>query len=137
MKITMTAAGGGTAFVLADDASGATVRDGFRPKQTRILQSQALFRAGYKASLARFNLENRLSFTVERSFATVELCLNFIAWHADQVPISGQLTVYNRSATGQTTRTLANAVMADIECVEHAGVSCKFQYTVEGNGAWS
>jgi hypothetical protein len=135
MKITMTAAGG-NAFVLADDASGATVQDGFRPKQTRILQSQALFRAAYKASLARFNLENRLSFVVERTFATVELCLNFIAWHADQVPVSGTLTVYNRSGTGQTSRALANAVVCDIECVEHVGVSCKFQYTVAGNGAW-
>jgi len=135
MKITMTAAGG-NAFVLADDASGATMQDGFRPKQTRIMQSQALFRAAYKASVARFNLENRLSFTVERTFKTVELCLNFIAWHADQVPVSGTLTVYNRSGTGQTSRALANAVVCDIECVEHVGVSCKFQYTVAGNGAW-
>jgi hypothetical protein len=135
MKITMTVAGG-NAFVLADDANGATVQDGFRPKQTRILQSQALFRAAYKAGLARFNLENRLSFVVERTFGTVELCLNFIAWHADQVPVSGTLTIYNRSGTGQTSRALANAVVSDIECVEHVGVSCKFQYTVAGNGAW-
>ena len=135
MKITMTVAGG-NAFVLADDANGATVQDGFRPKQTRILQSQALFRAAYKAGLARFNLENRLSFVVERTFGTVELCLNFIAWHADQVPVSGTLTIYNRSGTGQATRTLANAIVQNVECVEHVGVGCKFQYSIAGNGAW-
>jgi hypothetical protein len=135
MKITMTAAGG-KAFVLADDAGGATVQDGFCPKQTRILQSQPLFRGSYKANLARFNLENRLQFTVERVFATVEAALNFMASHADQVPVAGTLTLYNRSSTGQASRSLDNAVMASVECVEHVGVSCKFQYTVAGNGAW-
>ena len=136
MKITITAAGG-TPFMLADDAGGATVGDGFRPKQTRIVQSQALFRAAYKANVARYNLENRLTFTVERVFGTVELCLNFIAQHADQVPAQGSLVLYNLSSTGQTTRTLANAVIVEVECVEHAGVSCKFQYTIAGNGSWT
>ena len=136
MKITITAAGG-KAFVLADDAGGATVQDGFRPEQRRVVQSQGLFRAAYQANVARFNLENRLRFTVERSFGTVEAALNFIAQHADSVPVQGNVVLYNRSATGQATRTLANAVVAEVECVEHVGVSCKFQYTVAGNGAWT
>ncbi len=136
MKITITPSGG-TAFVLADDASGATVQDGFCPKQTRILQSQGLFRAAYKANLARYNLENRLSFVVERVFSTVEAALNFIAQHADAVPAQGNVTLYNRSGTGQVTRTLAGAVVAEVECVEHVGVSCKFQYTITGNGPWN
>ena len=135
MKITITPPGG-AAFVLADDASGATVTDGFRPKQTRLLQSQPLFRAAYKTNLARFNLENRLAFVVERTFATVEAALNFMASHADHVPVSGALTLYNRSRTGQTSRSLANAVICEVECVEHVGVSCKFQYTIAGNGNW-
>jgi hypothetical protein len=135
MKITITPAGG-AAFVLADDASGATVADGFRPGQRRIVQRQALFRAAYRANIARYNLENRLSFTVERVFATVEKALNFMAQHADQVPVAGTVTVYNLSSTGQASRTLANATVAEVECVEHVGVSCKFQYTVAGNGAW-
>ncbi|MGA2540168.1 MAG: hypothetical protein ABSG78_01260 [Verrucomicrobiota bacterium] len=135
MKITITAAGG-TAFVLADDAGGATVQDGFRPKQTRILQRQRLFRSGYKTNIPRYNLENRLRFVVERTFGTVELCLNFMAQHADSVPAQGNLVLYNRSGTGQATRTLGNAVVAEVECVEHVGVSCKFQYTIAGNGAW-
>jgi hypothetical protein len=135
MKITITAAGG-TAFVLADDAGGATLQDGFCPKQTRIWQSQGLFRAAYKANLPRYNLENRLSFVVERTFATVEAALNFMAQHADQVPVNGTVTLYNLSATGQAKRSLVNAVVAEVECVEHVGVSCKFRYTIAGNGAW-
>ena len=136
MKITMTAAGG-KAMVLADDASGATVQDGFRPRQARLWQNQAVFRGAYRTNLARCNLENRLSFTVERVFATREAALNFMAFHADSVPVSGTLTLYHLSLTGQATRTLANAIMLDIECVEHVGVSCKFQYTVAGNGPWA
>jgi len=136
MKITITAAGG-TAYVLADDASGATVQDGFRPKQTRILQSQGLFRGGYKLNLPRYNLENRLTFVVERVFSTVEAALNFIAQHADAVPAQGKVVLYHRSGTGQAMRTLSNAVVAKVECVEHVGVSCKFQYTIAGNSAWS
>ena len=135
MKITMTAAGG-KAFVLADDAGGATVQEGFCPKQTRRWQSQPLFRASYQPNLPRFNLENRLQFTVERVFPTLELALNFIAQHPDQVPICGALTLYHRSASGQATRTLANAVVVEVACTEHVGVSCKFQYTIAGNGAW-
>lgn len=116
---------------------GATVRDGFCPKQTRILQSQPLFRGSYKANLPRFNLENRLQFTVERVFATAEAALNFMASHADQVPVAGTLTLYNLSGAGQVSRSLANAVVEEVECVEHVGVSCKFQYTIAGNGAWA
>jgi len=123
--------------VLADDASGATVQDGFRPKQTRIVQSQGLFRGGYKLNLPRYNLENRLTFVVERVFSTVEAALNFIAQHADAVPVQGKVVLYNRSGTGQAMRTLSNAVVAKVECVEHVGVSCKFQYTIAGNSAWS
>src|ERR1017187_5640951 len=135
MKITITAAGG-RAFVLADDGSGATVQDGFRPKQTRLLQRQRLFRAAYKANVPRYNLENRLRFVVERTFGTVELCLNFMAEHAGRGPAQGNLVLYNRSGTGQATRMLADAVVAEVECTEHVGVSCKFQYTIAGNGAW-
>jgi hypothetical protein len=137
VKITLTPAGSTTPFVLADDSAGATVADGFRPRQTRVVQSQGLFRSPYNATIARYNLDNRLQFTVEREFAKVELALNFIATHPDQVPISGALKVYNRSATGQTTRTLASALVQNVECVEHIGVSCKFTYTILGNGAWS
>ena len=42
-------------------------------------KAQALFRGSYQANLARFNLENRLTFVVERTFGTVEEALNFIA----------------------------------------------------------
>ena len=122
--------------MLADDAGGATARDGFCPKQTRILQSQPLFRGSYKANLPRFNLENRLKFVVERTFGTVEAALSFIASHADGLPAQGTLTVYNLSARGQISRSLPNAVLEEVECVEHVGVSCKFQYTIAGNGAW-
>lgn len=138
MKITITPSGG-TAFVLGDDRAtpAATIGDGFRPRQTRVVQSQGLFRGAYKAELARYNLENTLTFVVERSFATVEAALNFMAFHADAVPAGGTLTLYDLSGTGQTTRTLGNAVVREIECVEHTGVSCKFQYTITGNGPWT
>jgi hypothetical protein len=136
MKITITVTGG-TAFVLGDDSGGMNIQDGFRPKQTREVQSTELFRGPYKANLPRYNLENELSFVVERTFSTREAALNFMAFHADTVPAQGALTLYNLSHTGQTTRTLANATVNQVECVEHVGVSCKFQYTIAGNGAWT
>lgn len=134
----MTAAGG-AAFTLGDDGANpqATIVDGFRPRQSREVQRQALFRAAYKAELPRYNLENTLTFVVERSFATREAALNFMAFHADAVPVQGTLTLYDLSSTGQTTRTLAGAVVSEVECVEHVGVSCKFSYTIEGNGEWT
>jgi hypothetical protein len=66
----------------------------------------------------------------------VEAALSFIGSHADETPAQGTLTVYNLSSRGQIRRSLANAVVAEVECVEHVGVSCKFRYTIAGNGAW-
>jgi hypothetical protein len=138
MKITITPAGG-TAFTLGDDSANpaAAIVDGFRPRQTRQVQRQALFRAPYKADLPRFNLENTLTFVVERQFATREAALNFMAKHPDQVPTQGTVKLYDLSTTGQTSRTLANAMVTDVECIEHTGVSCKFQYAIAGNGPWT
>ena len=135
MKITMTAAGG-KAFVLADDASGATVQDGFRPKQTRILQSQALFRAAYKANLARFNLENRLTFRGGTGFCDGGSAPELHRAARGPGAGAGTLTLYNRSGTGQASADAGERGGGEMECVEHVGVSCKFQYTMAGNGAW-
>jgi hypothetical protein len=135
MKITLTASGG-PPFVLGDDAGGWPIADGFRPRQTRSARSQPLFRGAYRSNLASFNLVNLLVFVVERTFATRELALNFMASHADAVPASGTLTLYDLSPSGQTKRSLAGAVVLEVECVEHVGVSCKFRYTVVGNGGW-
>jgi hypothetical protein len=135
MKITLTAAGSAP-FVLGDDAAGWAMADGFRPRQTRTVRSKGLFRGAYRANLAGFNLENRLVFVVERTFATRELALGFMASHADAVPVAGTLTLYDLSPSGQTKRSLAGAVVAEVECVGHVGVSCKFRYTIAGNGAW-
>jgi hypothetical protein len=135
MKITVTPTGG-TVFVLGDDSAGMPIQDGFRPRQTREVQSAELFRGPYKANLPRYNLENELAFVVERTFATREAALNFMAFHADTVPTQGALTLYDLSNSGQTSRTLANATVNRVECIEHVGVSCKLQYTVTGNGAW-
>lgn len=148
MKITITPTGGSTAFVLADDAvsvvtgtnfaagAGGQVREGFVNKQKRTGQRTALFRSAYLVNVARFNLENRLSFTVQRSFQTIEACVAFIAFHPDNVPAQGEVTLTHQSATGVITRYWPNAVIEAVECVRHAGLSCNFQYTVSGNGAW-
>ena len=147
MKITITP-GGGTPFTLADDSVslvagtqfaagvGGQVKEGFVNKQKRAAQKSPLFRAAYLLNLPRLNLENRFSFTVQRSFQTVEACLQFIAFHPDNVPVQGEITVSNQSGTGQVTRYLPNAVVESVECVQLVGLSCRFQYTISGNGAW-
>jgi hypothetical protein len=148
MKITMTPTGGTGAFVLADDtvgvvpgmnfASGAggQVREGFVNKQKRAGQRSPLFRSAYVLNAPRYNLENRLSFTVQRSFQTVEACLAFIAFHPDNVPVQGEMAITHQSATGLITRYLPNAVVESVECVQHTGLSCNFRYGICGNGAW-
>jgi hypothetical protein len=52
------------------------------------------------------------------------------------VPVQGTVTMYHLTARGQTSRSLASAVVLDIQCIEHIGVSCRFQYTIAGNSAW-
>jgi hypothetical protein len=148
MKITITPAGSSSAFVLADDSvsvvlganftagTGGQVREGFVNKQKRARQKSPLFRGAYVLNAPRFNLENRLAFTVQRSFQTVEACVAFIAFHPDNVPAQGEIAVTNQSATGLITRYLPNAVVESVECVQHIGLSCNFRYSVCGNGAW-
>jgi hypothetical protein len=148
LKITITPSGG-AAFLLADDSvglvppgpqlsvgCGGQVKEGFVNKQKRHAQRAGLFRAAYALIAPRFNLENRLRFTVQRSFSSVEDCLGFIAGHADSVPTQGEFYIQNVSGTGETQRYLPNAVVESVECVQHAGVSCNFTYVVSGNGPW-
>jgi hypothetical protein len=148
MKITITPTGRSTAFVLADDSvsvvlgaiftggTGGPIREGFVNKQKRARQKSLLFRAAYVLNVPRFNLENRLAFTVQRSFETVEGCVAFIAFHPDNVPVQGEIAVTNQSATGLITRYLPNAVVESVECTQHTGLSCNFRYSICGNGAW-
>ena len=97
-------------------------------------QSSPLFRAAYQANFVRYNLENRLTFLVERVFATVEAALNFMASHADQVPVAGTLTLYHLSGTGQTSRSWRTRWWWRWNARSTRGA--EFQYTVCGNGAW-
>ncbi len=134
--------------MLADDAvsvvlganftagTGGQVREGFVNKQRRAGQKSPLFRAAYLLNAPRFNLENRLAFTVQRSFQTVEACVAFIAFHPDNVPVQGEIAISNQSATGIVSRYLPNAVVESVDCTQHAGLSCNFRYSICGNGAW-
>ena len=147
MKIIITPTGG-PAFTLADDTvsvvlganfstgTGGQVREGFVNKQKRAGQKSPLFRAAYILNVPRYNLENRLAFTVQRSFQTVEACVAFIAFHPDNVPVQGEIAVTSQSATGLITRFLPNAVVELVECTQHIGLSCNFRYSLCGNGAW-
>jgi hypothetical protein len=148
VKITITPTGGTMAFVLADDSvsvvlgtnftagTGGQVREGFVNQQKRGGQKSPLFRAAYLLNVPRFNLENRLAFTVQRSFQTVEACVAFIAFHPDNVPVQGEIALTNQSATGLITRFLPNAVVESVECTQHTGLSCNFRYSLCGNGPW-
>jgi hypothetical protein len=147
LKITITPTGG-QAFLLADDSVsvvigstftagvGGQIKEGFVNKQKRQFQSSPLFRGAYTLVIPRFNLINRFSITVQRSFQTVEGCLSFIAFHPDSVPTQGEITLDNQSATGRILRYLPSAVIETVECAQHIGLSCNFTYTISGNGAW-
>ena len=148
MKITITPLGG-TAFLLGDDSvrvvppgpqlsvgCGGQIKEGFVNKQRRQVQTSALFRAAYTLVVPRFNLQNRFSFTVQRSFTSVEDCLTFIAGHPDSVPTEGEVLIQNVTVLGETLRYLPNAVVEAVEITQHVGLSCNTHYTVSGNGPW-
>ncbi len=115
---------------------GGQIKEGFVNKQKRQAQISPLLRAAYALVIPRFNLQNRFSFTVQRSFQTVESCIAFIAFHPDSVPAQGSVALDNQSATGRILRYLPSAVIETVECAQHIGLSCNFTYTVSGNGAW-
>ena len=148
MKITITPTGG-QPFLLADDSVSVVIGPTFtgrggRANQGRVCQQtettgpgQPAFPGGaYALLIPRFNLQNRFSFTVQRSFQSVENCIGFIAFHPDSVPTQGEITLDNQSATGRILRYLPSAVIETVECAQHIGLSCNFTYTISGNGAW-
>ena len=138
----------GTAFTLGDDSvtlivgtnfsagAGGQIREGFVNKQKRRVQRSPLFRAAYQLDVARFNLENKFTFTVQRSFQTLEACVAFIALHPDSVPTTGEITLSSQSTFGQILRYLPAAVVESVECARHIGLSCDFKYNILGNGPW-
>lgn len=153
MRITNTSpsvgAAGAAAYVLGDDsvrvvpitqniALGAPggIQDGFMTRQKRKVDHQPLFRAPYAAVIPRYNLENSLTFVTKRIFYTWEIALAFIALHADSLPVSGELTMFHQSATGNTMRYLPNAVMEECEVVRHQGVHVWHRYTFYAPNAW-
>jgi hypothetical protein len=147
LKITITTTGGNV-FLLADDSVavvigttfttgvGGQIKEGFVNKQKRQVQTSPLFRAAYTLVIPRYNLLNRFSVTVQRSFQTVEACMSFIAFHPDSVPTQGEIALDNQSTTGRILRYLPSAVIESVECTQHIGLSCNFAYTISGNGAW-
>jgi hypothetical protein len=148
MKITITPTGG-TAFVLGDDSvnvvpagpelsvgCGGQIKEGFVNKQKRQVQTSPLLRAAYALIVPRMNLENRFSFTVQRSFNSTEDCLAFIAGHPDSVPTQGEIQIQNLTSLGETLRYLPSSVIEAVEITQHIGLSCNTQYTISGNGPW-
>src|SRR5579872_1182212 len=112
MKITITPLLGGTPFVLADDAAprffaqgvnfsgglGGVIVDGFLPAQTRMDQVSPLVRAAHPFIAPRYNVTNAMKFTVSRTFWNANDCLNFLASHADSVPVFGEITLQQQAA---------------------------------------
>jgi hypothetical protein len=156
VKITITVpnvgAAGATTFVLADDSvsvvpgsnastnftngAGGLQKEGLCNKQKRTVQKSPTFRAPYQTSFPRYNLANSFSFSVQRSFQTPEACMAFVRSHADNVPVQGEITVLESSATGQSASYLPNALVESIETIQHQEQACLTRYTISGNGAW-
>ena len=149
MKITLTSAAGAQAFVLADDSvsritvavnpatgAGGNIAEGFVPAQERLVQATPLLRAPYQLIASRYNLKTSLTITVNRTFATIEMCLNFLATHPGAVPAGGELELQNTTPTGTIMRFLPNAVLQSVKCLAHTGASCRFQYTFIAPNPW-
>jgi hypothetical protein len=109
---------------------GGLCKEGFQPKQRRGVQAVEYFRGLFKGNIARGQFENSLKFTVQRTFDDLDLCLAFLAVHADTVPDEGCLQV---TLTGVGTRFLPNAQVQDVECVKHIGASCDMMYSLVGS----
>jgi hypothetical protein len=149
MKITLTPPGGAQAFVLADDSvsrvvatvspsigAGGSLAEGFVPVQERAVQVTPLARSPYVFIAPRFNLKNGLTLTVSRTFATVEMCVNFLAAHSAAAPASGLLELQSVTASGTILRFLPNAVLQSVKCLSHTGVTCRFQYILIASNPW-
>jgi hypothetical protein len=156
VKITITApsvgAAGATTFVLADDSvsvvpgsnastnftsgAGGLQKEGLCNKQKRVVQKSPAFRAPYQSNFPRYNLANSFSFSVQRSFQTPEACMAFVRSHADSVPVQGEITVLETSATGQSASYLPNAIVESIETIQHQEIACLSRYTISAGNAW-
>lgn len=143
-RVTITPTGGGQPFLLADNSekvvsavvwnNGASgvVKEGFLPGQERLVQVTELVRSAYAFVAERQNLKNSLAFTVQRTFKSVETCLQFLAGHNDLVPLAGELQL----TVGQTNRYLSNCKVRRPQTVYHVGESCAQHYELIAGAAW-
>jgi hypothetical protein len=143
MKITINPPAG--PFVLGDDdlslsvftgsslaafanGLGGGVVEGFRPKTRASVQKTPLFRSAYQFLAARDNLLTSYSFTVERFFATAQICGLFVDCHADQIPVTGYWMTQHDTETGILKLYRPTAYFENAECVEFEQEHCTFRY---------
>jgi len=145
MLVTITALTptGGTpaqAFTLADDsqqpAAGLTswpngapglCEKGFLPDLAAATQRDELINSEYCQDIPRGNKQYTLTFSVSRTFDTLDNCLLFLRDHAALVPEVGTLLV--KVNDGDPGTYLRNAVQKSVRCTEHSGSFCIVSYT--------
>jgi hypothetical protein len=127
MTITLTPAVG-SPVVLGDDAAGDYI-SGDLPQQNRAIQEDELFRAEEKVFEDRGNVENLVTFQTERRHVSQDEAMAFKYGHADEVPIKGDVEFEH---AGFVSRFLQAAVISQVACVYHSGVTTRFSYTVHG-----
>lgn len=123
MKITVTP-DGGQPVILGDDNIGDFVEADL-PEQTRAVQVSQPSRAAHVQPIARAKRSNGLAWTVERIHADYDAATIFKYTHAEEVPLSGLVEV---SHNNQFQLFYVDAVVAEVRCVYHKGITTRFLY---------
>lgn len=131
MKIIVYPDDGGSPVTLGDDSAGALITAEL-PSQARLVTPVPLYGANFQKVFSGGNRLNSFSFQTERAHGTGRsgraAAVAFKFAHADAVPLSGVVEINQE----ELSRWLDAAVIPEVRCVKHNGVSTIFAYTVLG-----
>jgi hypothetical protein len=127
VKITLTA-DGGAPVSLGDDGAGDFI-SGDLPEQSRNLQLSRPSRADYARAIARHHRLTSLPWMVDRVHTSLAQAAKYKFTHAQDVPDSGLLEI---SDPANFTLWIAEAVIVEVRCLYHYGLTTGFQYRLQG-----
>jgi hypothetical protein len=129
MQIIATPIPTATAVTLGDDSVGDFIIDPPPlPAERRQAQVEQLAMAARVFANGLGNRATSFCWTVARVHADQPTADGFVWGHAAAVPMNCSLAVNDAGGTWN----FSSAVIVEVACVEQAGISTKFRYTVQG-----
>lgn len=103
---------------------------GLTTREIRLVQSADLVRGTHAVRWSRGNRRVEIGFTVTRLHDSLKAATVYVLEHAASLPEQGTLAMLYDDRTSAAGRWYRNAVLAEVQCVRHVGLTTVWRYTL-------